>query len=413
MHADVIVLGAGIVGISAALHLQARGRAVVLADRRAPAEETSHGNAGVIQREAVVPYGFPREWGKLAQYALDRLPEAHLHWSALPFIAPWLLRYWRHGTPERIDASARAARPLVERCLDEHRAMMQAAGVPDAARAGGYLKVFRSPERLETAWAEQSAHAARYGIAYEHLDEAGVRRLEPHLIGKLAGGILATEPLSVADPGGLGKAYAAQFVARGGRLATVDARTLEGERDGWLVRTIDGPIGAREVVIALGAWSLDLMAAQGRQLPMGVKRGYHMHYAPRGEAALGRPVIDVETGYVLAPMKRGIRLTTGAEFARRDTPPTPIQLDRVEPVARALLPLGDRLDATAWMGCRPCLPDMLPVIGPVPGRKGLWADFGHHHLGFTLGPVSGRLLAELMVGEQPFTDPRPYRVDRF
>lgn len=413
MRHDVIVLGAGMVGISAALHLQARGRSVVLADRRGPAEETSHGNAGVIQREAVVPYPFPRDLRKLAKYALNRLPEAHLHWSALPALAPWLARYWWYGTPNAIAASARAARPLIERCLDEHRALMQAAGVPDAGRPTGYLKVFRARVRLEAAWAEQSEHARTYGIGYELLDSAAVSRLEPHLSSELAGGILATEPLSVTNPGALGKAYAALFVQCGGRLATVDARTLTASGEDWLVRTVDGPITAREAVIALGAWSSDVMAAQGRSVPMGVKRGYHMHYAARGNAVLNRPVIDAETGYVLAPMARGIRLTTGAEFARRDALATPVQLGKVEPIARGLFPLAARVDETPWMGCRPCLPDMLPMIGPVPGRKGLWADFGHHHLGFTIGPVTGRLLAEMMTGETPFTDPVPYRLERF
>jgi D-amino-acid dehydrogenase len=146
---------------------------------------------------------------------------------------------------------------------------------------------------------------------------------------------------------------------------------------------------------------------------MAVKRGYHMHYALQPGAALNVPVLDVEGGYVLAPMVRGIRLTTGAEFARRDAPPTPVQIERTEPLARALLPLGKRLDDKPWMGARPCLPDILPMIGPAPRHKGLWFDFGHQHHGFTLGPVSGRLIADLVTGAEPFTDPAPYSVTRF
>ena len=125
------------------------------------------------------------------------------------------------------------------------------------------------------------------------------------------------------------------------------------------------------------------------------------------------PVLDADDGYVLAPMTRGIRLTTGAEFARRDTPPTPVQIEQTEPIARKLFPLGERLDTKPWMGCRPCLPDMLPIVGKAPRHERLWFDFGHQHHGFTLGPVCGRLLAEMMTGETPFTDPAPYRPDRF
>jgi D-amino-acid dehydrogenase len=112
-------------------------------------------------------------------------------------------------------------------------------------------------------------------------------------------------------------------------------------------------------------------------------------------------------------MSRGIRLTTGAEFARFGAPPTPVQLNKVEPIARKMFPLSERVEAEPWLGARPCLPDMLPAISPVPGKKGLWANIGHHHLGFTLGPVSARLLADMITDAEPFTDPTPYRIDRF
>jgi len=138
-----------------------------------------------------------------------------------------------------------------------------------------------------------------------------------------------------------------------------------------------------------------------------------MHYRAQGGAGLNRPVLDLEKGYVLTPMTRGVRLTTGAEFARRDDPPSSAHLDRLEPFARQLLPLAERLEAQPWLGSRPCLPDMLPVIGPAPRHKGLWFAFGHQHLGLTLGPTSGLLLAQLMTGETPFADAAPFRAERF
>jgi D-amino-acid dehydrogenase len=182
---------------------------------------------------------------------------------------------------------------------------------------------------------------------------------------------------------------------------------------GWTVTTSAGPIEAREVVLALGPWSGDLFRPLGYRFPLGFKRGYHQHFKPVGNATLNRPVLDAEVGYVMAPMSRGIRLSTGAEFALRDAPPTPVQLTRVTPRAREVFPLGEAVDARPWLGRRPCMPDMLPVIGRAPRHPGLWFDFGHHHLGFTLGPVSGRLLAEMMTGAEPFTDAVPYAAERF
>jgi D-amino-acid dehydrogenase len=156
-----------------------------------------------------------------------------------------------------------------------------------------------------------------------------------------------------------------------------------------------------------------VLRAQGVRVPLGWKRGYHMHYRTEGNATLTRPVIDAERGYCITPMTKGIRLTTGAEFASRDAPPSPVQLTRAEAAARDIFPLGEAQEPEAWLGRRPCLPDMVPVIGRTPGKPGLWLAFGHHHLGFTLGPVTGRLVAEMMTGETPFTDPSPYRIDRF
>ena len=117
--------------------------------------------------------------------------------------------------------------------------------------------------------------------------------------------------------------------------------------------------------------------------------------APAGEAKLNHPILDTERGYFLAPMRRGIRLTTGAEFALRDAIRTPVQLGRAEPIARELIPLAERLDVEPWMGARPCTPDMLPVIGRAPRHANLWFAFGHAHHGLTLAAVTGRLLAEM------------------
>jgi D-amino-acid dehydrogenase len=124
-------------------------------------------------------------------------------------------------------------------------------------------------------------------------------------------------------------------------------------------------------------------------------------------------VVDYDVGYCVAPMEQGLRLTTGAEFAARDATPTPAQLTRLTPAARALFPLGEEIEATPWMGSRPCFADSRPVIGPAPGHAGLSLAYGHAHWGLTLGPVTGRLVAEMITGATPFCDPAPYSADRF
>ena len=412
-RADVLVLGAGMVGVSTALHLQKRGASVLLIDRKGVGEETSHGNAGLIQREGVVPYHFPRDLRAMSRYALNLLPEANLHWSALPRIAPWLARYFLWSTPAQIEATSRAARPLVERCIIEHEALMQEAGIIGMMRRTGYLKVFRTQAKLDMQHAKDETTRARYGIASTLLSPQAVGEMEPHLRGQIVGGIHMPDPASVPDPSAVAKGYARLFQERGGQVLSGDARTLQQFPQGWEVTTEKGLVRGESAVLTLGPWADDVYRPLGYRFPMGVKRGYHMHYKPVGNAVLNRPVLDADVGYMMAPMVKGIRITSGAEFALRDAPPTPVQLEKIEPKARELFPLGERADDVPWLGRRPCLPDMLPIIGPAPRHEGLWFNFGHHHLGFTLGPPTGRLVAEMMTEQVPFTDPAPYSATRF
>ena len=415
LRADVLVLGAGIVGVSAALHLQQRGRDVVLVDKHGMAgEETSYGNAGLIECSSVFPYMFPRDLRQILRYASNRTAEAHYHVDALSTVLPWLWHYFRASSPEGAMRSARAALPLIARSLVEHEALIDAAGVPDLLRRTGWIKLFRSQASLAKSVADLKRAREFAGVEGDVLDTAAIAIREPHLSGPFAGAIYWPAPGFVPDPGRLTKAYAELFVRNGGRLFAADARTLEQAPHGWRIKDASGQaVKAREAVVALGPWSDLVFAPLGYNIPLGIKRGYHQHFAARGNAVLNHPILDADRGYLLAPMHRGIRLTTGAEFARRDAPPTPVQIARTLPVARSLFPLGDAVDAKPWMGARPCLPDMLPVIGRAPRHPGLWFDFGHQHHGLTLGPATGRLLAEMMTGETPFADPAPFVVERF
>jgi D-amino-acid dehydrogenase len=413
LKADVVVLGAGIVGVGAALHLQQRGRDVILVDRHELAgEETSYGNAGLIECASVFPYMFPRDFGQILQYALNRNPQLRYQLSDLPGFLPWLMRYFLASSPERALHSAMSELPLIRRSLIEHEALAAEAGASDLLRRTGWLKLFRFEKTFATAIRE-FGRAMQYGVEGEVLDSKGIAAREPNLSGEFAGAIYLPAPAFVPDPGGLAKAYAALFNRKGGRFFVGDARKLEQVAGGWRVAGPAGTAIGREAVVALGPWSDVVFRPLGYSIPFGIKRGYHLHLAPRGNAVLRQPVLDSDLGYLLAPMNRGIRLTTGVEFARRDRPPTPIQLQQALPRARALFPLGDALDTTPWIGARPCLPDMLPVIGKAPRHPGLWFDFGHQHHGLTLGPASGRLLAEMVTGETPFADFRPFAVERF
>jgi D-amino-acid dehydrogenase len=407
-----MVLGAGIVGTSIAVHLAKRGLSVALIDRQGAGEGTSYGNAGIIEGNTIFPPAFPSSLADLAQIALKRSPVVNYHAWHLVRIAPWINAFRIASQPAHIRETARLMRPLFARAVAEHEAVAAEAGAEGYFNRRGWLKLYRSDQTFAALTAEFDL-AAQLGIANVPFDRAGAQALEPALRGGFRHAVHWTGAVSVTNPLALTRAYAGRYAALGGIILTGDARSLHRSGSYWRVETESGPLDCAEAVLALGPWAPDVLDPLGIRLPLAVKRGYHCHFRPAEGASLGRPVLDAENGYVLAPMEQGIRVTTGVEFAARDAPPTPIQLDRVLPAARKLFPLGERIEPEAWLGARPCLPDSRPVISRAPQQGGLWLAFGHAHWGLTLGPVTGRLIAELVSGATPFCDPKPFSADRF
>lgn len=343
MDCQTLVLGAGIVGVCCALHLQAAGQSVILLDRDEPGGGTSHGNAGLIERSSMVPYAFPRQWSRLLRYGLNQQSSMRFSPVFLPRLAPWLLQYWRQSSPANLAEAARAMRPLIERCVEEHDVLVEASGMSGLIRAKGWIEFYRHRDELDQAVADARTYD-QYGLRYDILDAAQLREREPDLK-RVIGGIHWLDPKTVSDPGALVRGYAALFVKRGGVLLQGDARTLRQQGSEWMADSDEGTVHARNVVIAMGPQSAEVFSRFGYRIPLAIKRGYHMHYASQPGAELRHSVIDAQAGFVLAPMARGIRLTTGVEFAASDAPINEIQLRRCETIARTLYPLGERLDA--------------------------------------------------------------------
>jgi len=385
---------------------------VALVDKRGPGEETSYGNAGVLEGNTLFPHAFPSRVTALLRLMLKRAPEANYHLSFLPKIAPWLLAYRANTTPEASLEFAEAMRPLFAGAVAEHETLMKESGATRYLRKDGWLKLYRENSSFESNARERDL-ADTLGLVHRELDPDETRALEPSLSPVFRHAVHWPGAASVSNPLAVTKAYAERFTQLGGVILKGDARTLNRTNGHWRVTTEAGPLDAPEAVVALGPWAQDLLDPMGLKLPLKFKRGYHWHFKPSGNAALTRPVVDVDNGYCLAPMEQGIRLTTGAEFAERDAEPTPVQFDRLLPDAQRLFPLDEKVEPKPWMGSRPCFADSMPAIGRAPGRPGLWLAYGHAHWGLTLGPITGRLIADMMTGVDPFCDPAPYSVTRF
>jgi D-amino-acid dehydrogenase len=409
---EIIVIGAGMVGASTALELRLRGHAVTLIDRRDPGLETSYGNAGVIQAEAVEPYAFPRDWVTLFGAALGRRLDIRYQVTGLFSGLPQLARYWWNSAPERHRRISRQYAWLIAGATREHQRFISLANAEDLIQRKGLRLLYRSDKILDAALVNAERLHTEYGISFAALDSAALAAAEPGLHKRLAGALHWLESWSVSAPGTLVERYVQHFQHMGGSLLRGDADSLiQNVDDTWQVATEAGQLQSRQVVIALGPWAGRCIRSLGYRMPLFVKRGYHQHFS--GGSSLNLPSIDAEMGYVLAPQVRGMRLTTGAEIARIGAPPRLQQLRGAEIAARELLSLGQPVEATPWLGYRPCSADMKPVIGPAPRHKGLWFNFGHGHQGFTLGPVSATLLADLMEGIAPNANVLAFAPSRF
>lgn len=398
---DIIVLGAGMVGVATALALQKRGQSVTLLDRRAPGCETSYGNTGIIQTEAAEPYPMPRGVQDLARIALRRGNDVHWHLNALLGHLRPLWQYFHFSNPARHRKISRTYAQLIARAGADHAPLIAAANAEGLIRRDGFYQAYRDPRTLAASAKLADRLEREYEVTSVVLDSAALSRAEPNLLRSMAGAVHWFNAWTCSNPGGLVAAYANLFVSRGGNLVTGDAMTLAPAGSGWSVATLDtgSRIEATDVVIALGPWSATLCRRFGLDVPLFGKRGYHRHYQTGAGPNLA--FVDADNGAVLAPMQAGLRITTGAEIARPDAAPDPVQLTHALQAARELFVIGDAVEPAAWMGTRPCMPDMLPLVGAIAQAKGLWANFGHGHQGFTLGPTTAELLAATMSGDPP------------
>ena len=408
--AEVVVLGAGIVGVSTAYAARARGMSVVLLDRREPGSETSYGNAGIISSGSISPLNNPSLWKALPKYLTNR--HAALRWNPVWAIqnAGWVARFLANSAASRHGPRATALHGLISASAKLHREWIVKAEAGHRIRETGWLRAWRS-DAVAAAKQEQ-AFLSEYGIASELLDHQAISALEPDIVPVYKVGLLHTQSASVDSPGAVVKAYARMFAGAGGDVRQADVHAIMPDGDRWRVALAGGEISARHVVVALGPWSADILRPLGYRVPLASERGYHREFKPNPARPLRRPIYDIDGGFIMTPMEQGIRVTSGVELTDRDAPSSFAQLDQVVPLARGVAEFGDAV-GDVWRGARPTLPDGLPMIGAAPRHAGLWLAFGNQHIGFTTGPATGAAIAAMIGGVPPPYDVMPFAPSRY
>jgi D-amino-acid dehydrogenase len=410
------VIGAGIIGVCAALWLQRDGHSVFLIDPGNPGEGASFGNAGCFNGSSVTPMAMPGVWRNVPRWLADPLGPLSLRWSYLPQMLPYLARFLRASSPDSVRMQARALRRLLGPTVPLIRDLAQDAGADELIHQRGHLYVYRSAEALAKdglAWELRRCN----GVVVDEFDAEELRQLEPALSREYVRGMLVRENGHTSNPLALVLRLVDLFRRCGGEI--VRARALGFRFDGarlWAIRSEIGDLAAGTAIVCAGAHSQPLAAALGDRVPLETERGYHlMIHDPESMPRI--PTADADGKFVVTPMELGLRFAGTVELAGLQAPPdwrrARILLDQ----GRRMLPglAADYADEriTMWMGHRPALPDSLPVLGPSRRSPNVVYAFGHGHVGMTAAPMTGKIVADLVSGRPPAIDIAPFAAGRF
>ncbi len=410
-QADIVVVGAGIIGVACALQLARQGRRVVVLDPQAPGMGASYGNAGHLATEQVFPIADLSILKRLPAMLLDPMGPLRLDWTYLPRALPWFIRLLLNLRPVRYQRTVAGLRALNEGSLGAWQRLLQSIGQAPLLREDGSLLVYERAESRAALDAVQQ-RMRQQGVVVDFWSGDAVRKAAPQLSDAIQGGLFFPATGHFLDPytvvGELvnaAKAEGVQFLQQ---------RVLDGrlEASGVSLMTDQGVLTAQQVLIACGAHSAKLTAAlTGKQVPLDTERGYHL-MLPQEQQRLPFAVTSLERKFIMTPMTGGLRLAGTVEFAGLDRPANMQRAWQLHRLSKGLFQhdLSDS-EATPWMGFRPSLPDSLPIIDRVCEGKVLLA-FGHQHLGLTQAAVTAEWVGQLAAGER-VPELQPYRLDRF
>lgn len=407
-----VVVGAGTVGSACAWFLQRRGAQVTLIDSELPGQSTSFGNAGCISKTSVFPFSVPGVMRKVPKWLVDPTGPLRIRWSQLPRVAPWLYRFWREGSAQRVQQIVAAQSALMEPVLRDFDDILKGTGSEYLREARGAILLYESEEAfVADAWKYRERD--RLGLSWRRLAPEELLEMEPQV--RLNGGVALLEPLwqHVTDPGGLTRRFADNAVERGAVWLQDRVKGVTEQDPGILVSTASGRrIETDCLVLATGVWSNQLLRQLGYRVPLVAKRGYHVMYAEPA-IEVSRPIMSASRHVLLTPMRDGLRVAGTAEFAVIDAPPDYTRARALIDSARHFVPELGGSGISEWMGQRPMMPDSIPVLGPLPGNPRVLCAFGHGHYGLTQGPTTGRIISNLAFGEDPGIDLAPFAVTRF
>lgn len=411
MTGHCVVIGAGIVGVSTAIWLRRAGVEVTVIDRGAPGTGTSHGNAGVLASCAMVPVTGPGLMRKAPGMLLDRDFPLFLRWSYLPRLLPWLRKYLAVANDADTRRIAKGLTTITGDSVEQHKSLCDELGLGDWVSESEYCFAYNSRAAFE---AEHYIWALRKEAGFEPrlIEGAEVHDYEPALGPQINTLAVMKDHGFIRSPGGYVQALAKSLEEMGGTVMQAEVKDFDlsgGQVRG--VQTTDGTVPCDDLVLATGVWSKPLMKKLGLNVPLEAERGYHIVFE-NASGGPARPTMIASGKFVATPMEQGLRCAGIVELGGLEAGPSGAPLALLRRQAKAAFPGLKATNEIEWLGHRPAPSDSLPLIGEV-GNSRVFTAFGHHHIGLTGGPKTGRLVAGLITGQAPNTDLTAYHPQRF
>lgn len=409
---DVIVVGAGIIGIASAEALTAAGLRVLLVDRTGICAETSSGNAGALAFSDVLPLAQKGLARQVPRWLLDPEGPLAIPPAYLPRLLPWLLRFRRAGAPDRMEASLAAQVAMMRLAESSWSAMLDRTRTRSMLREDGSLELYESDAEYAASLGGWAARQ-RFGITFQPVDRGGIEALQPGLSTRFVRAVFVPGWKTVSDPMLIGRAIWDHAAGHGAHFRRGTVAGITPLEAGAVVHLEDGAgLRARHVVLAAGAWSHRLAAPLGDRIPLETERGYNTTL-PRSAFDVKRQLIFSRHGFVVTPLDTGLRVGGAVELGGLERAPNWRRARNMLAKTERFLPGLRTEGGREWMGYRPSLPDSLPVIGRASKTPSVLYAFGHGHLGLTQSAAAGALIAQLVTGAAPSIDLEPFSPSRF
>ena len=409
VNVEIVIVGAGVIGLAIAEALVAEGREVILIDGNEPGSGASYGNAGTIADYAVMPVGTPGVLWGLPQLLFNRNSPLAIRPGGLGALLPWLTRFAVQSLPAASARNAAAIAGLLVGAKGLWQDLVGRIGAADLMDGRGALYLYETAAAFRAAEADMAVRRAM-GVTVDLISAAQVAELEPGLPQTAAGAAFFPKAACFTDPGGLMERLRQAAMQHAGFLSGRVER-VQRQIDGIIVEGAGFRVHARTVILATGAHGRDLARQAGDVVPLETERGYHVEW-DMDAPLLQRPVCPSSRGFYMVPMAGRLRVAGTVELGGLTAPPSPHRIARLVEGARAIFPDLGEPDRT-WMGFRPSMPDSLPVIGPSQGGGDVIHAYGHGHIGLTLAPVTARIVADLVAGRPPERDITACRPGRF